>query len=288
MDVVRTVSDLAGRDERQPLLVMASPNDRELLERAVARLELPAGEVEHLEHRSVRPLLKSDGDRSVLLAVLAGRGAVVIPFTVCATPGGILIVCEQPAVLDPVLAAVAGIDGPGAIARALAEVGRISEDNLEALGDEIEQGDHLVVGYLSQQQRKSAIRLRARLVAINNLFAAQRRLIARDEEFAQQNPGTRDVLRIAASRFGYVCDVASRQYASLGDALDQQSVSVTERLTLVNTIFLPLTLVASFFGMNFAWMTDRITGVSSFVLLGMVTPVLLALATVLGLRRLVR
>jgi magnesium transporter len=43
---------------------------------------------------------------------------------------------------------------------------------------------------------------------------------------------------------------------------------VTERLTVVATIFLPLTVVTGFFGMNFEWMVDRIDTVGAFLVLG--------------------
>jgi magnesium transporter len=41
-----------------------------------------------------------------------------------------------------------------------------------------------------------------------------------------------------------------------------------ERLTIVATIFLPLTFVTGFFGMNFDWMIHRISSLDAFILLG--------------------
>ncbi len=44
--------------------------------------------------------------------------------------------------------------------------------------------------------------------------------------------------------------------------------SVMERLTIVATVFLPLSVLTGFFGMNFGWMVRHIGSFADFMILG--------------------
>ncbi len=39
---------------------------------------------------------------------------------------------------------------------------------------------------------------------------------------------------------------------------------VVRRLTVIATLFMPLTFITGFFGMNFAWLVNRITTLGAF------------------------
>ena len=62
--------------------------------------------------------------------------------------------------------------------------------------------------------------------------------------------------------------------AVLGVRQNEISVSqneVTKKLTLVATIFLPLSFIAGFFGMNFGWMVDHVNTFAAFAGYGLGT-----------------
>ncbi len=73
-------------------------------------------------------------------------------------------------------------------------------------------------------------------------------------------------------------------------SVEQNNISVRqnatmEQLTIMATIFLPLTFLTGFFGMNFLWLTNHITSFWVFVLAGVGSLVLSCLALYMWFRR---
>lgn len=77
-------------------------------------------------------------------------------------------------------------------------------------------------------------------------------------------------------------DAASQ---ALSNALQVKLNETSYRLTIVATIFLPLTFITGFFGMNFEWMVGEVDSAAAFWLLGVGSILLLLIALVFfGLR----
>jgi magnesium transporter len=84
--------------------------------------------------------------------------------------------------------------------------------------------------------------------------------------------------------FEHVDEQVNRLVASVdaaangaGMLLDLQLNERAYLISLLATIFAPLTFLTGFFGMNFAWMTDQIDTQIAFWLVGIVVPIALAL-----------
>jgi hypothetical protein len=288
MDIVE---DLAALRERagasSAVCVLARPGDRPLIDQAIAEL--------HMDHEpSVagprpprRPFAHVDGDHAVAVAFLVSAGGEPLPVDLDAAPGHLVVVGDG-AALDVVGPAVrAAADGRAAFVEALVALAHRSEDVVEDLADAAERGAAGTAGYRSAPERRVIGRMRTELFTLQALCLAQHRLLAPGGELSEELPrSARPRLRKAAAAYEAAGASAARSYALLGDVLAQQSAVVTERLTLVSTIFLPLTVATGFFGMNFGWMVRHIGTPAAFVALGILLPLVIAAVTLVLIRRL--
>lgn len=204
--------------------------------------------------------------------------------------GDRMLVLAEPEALEILRDAAEEADGTreAVVAMLLAAAHR-GEEVLDELEDASERFEDESDGYAAAPQRRLLGRTRADLFRIQEAQAAMHRLCTPDEQLSQElSKDLHRRLRRAATEFDANRSAAARLHAMLGDLLDEQSTVVNERLTLVATIFLPLTLATGFFGMNFGWMQERTGSLAAFVLLGIVLPALATLLTLAMVRVLTR
>jgi Mg2+ and Co2+ transporter CorA len=90
-----------------------------------------------------------------------------------------------------------------------------------------------------------------------------------------------DVERRFHERIEWASDAIHNHSAALARRQGQQ----INRLTVVASIFLPLTFITGYFGMNFYWMINVVGSAAAFVALGIVFPAMSVALSVVWLKR---
>jgi magnesium transporter len=163
---------------------------------------------------------------------------------------------------------------------------------LDDFMDAIEEG---VLSKPGEEQMRRVFETKRELVRLRKVIVPQRDLMASIANGVAGLPGTDDeserYFRDVYDHLIRLTDAIDGSRDLLTSLMDVylSTVSnrlndVVKRLTVIATIFLPLTFIAGFFGQNFGWMVDRIGGLPAFVGLGIGTQ-LLALAALLTIFR---
>jgi hypothetical protein len=287
MKIVEDINDAEARRLGGPVAVMVRSADDPRVQRTATTLGL-AWDSDLLKRAGSRPRVHVDDDRIGAVFFTANEQMQPIAIRILGGRRGVLIVAPDD-VLDSLRQVVQGVDGDGTVALAavLLWLGHQAEGGLDNVATRVRELESRALGYSSASERRQMNQMRAQLMGLQQLYAAHARLLASDEDLARatSDPGG-PLLRRARTAYDGATDSAARLYAFLGDALTQQSLIASERLTLVATIFAPLTVLTAFFGMNFGWLVDQIGTATAFVLLGLVTPALLTIGTSILIRRL--
>jgi magnesium transporter len=174
--------------------------------------------------------------------------------------------------------------------RVLEALGDSLRELVEEHGAEVERLEELAFERPTGAERRRMSELRSELFRIQQIVVPQRDMLARGGDLLETLPGLerdfarhpfRDVhddLVLTANQIAYLREVLAE---SINVLLNQMA----GRLTIVATIFLPLTFATGFFGMNFGWLVRHIDSAATFFVLGiggMILP--LVIATVLLVR----
>jgi magnesium transporter len=117
--------------------------------------------------------------------------------------------------------------------------------------------------------------------------------------FEKMDPRLRGYFRDVTDHLLYVHEEVVAQREALGSALEanvslmsvrQNEIAVRQndiakQLTIVATVFLPLTFITGFFGQNFGWLTGHVNTFSDFVFLGIGAMLLPCLILLLWFKR---
>ena len=146
--------------------------------------------------------------------------------------------------------------------------------------DEIEALEDAIVAEPHERQVNEVLQLRRRISPMRRKAAEQRDLFTSVGDVIDRLPGLeRDTagnqFRDVSDHLHRTADLLESQRDRLAGALqlyssisDNRLNRVTERLTLVATVFLPLTWTVGFFGQNFGWLVSHVGGLGSFLIWG--------------------
>jgi magnesium transporter len=167
---------------------------------------------------------------------------------------------------------------------------------LDNLDDRMERLDGEIFDRPQPSQLEEIVTLRRQLVTLRRVVTPQRDLLARGVDDILEIPGLeadsrnyfRDVydhaIRISDQIDSYRDLLAGTRDAYLS-VVSNRLNQITKQLTVVATIFLPLSFIVGFFGQNFKWMVVNIDSEADFIVLGMCSLVLSVIGLLFWFRR---
>jgi magnesium transporter len=150
---------------------------------------------------------------------------------------------------------------------------------LESIDDELDGLEEAIIAAPTDEQLARLFRLKRALSGLRRLVGPARDVFQRAPEQIAALPGfdrdTHDYFRDVYDRLLRTSEQIDSYRDVLTSAMDVYlSMSsnrlnvVMQRLTLIATVFLPLTFVTGFFGQNFGWLVGHINGFASFLAFG--------------------
>ena len=167
---------------------------------------------------------------------------------------------------------------------------------LSALDDKIDELEDTVVEHPDDAQLQLLFHLKRRLVDWRKVVTPQRDMLARLATGVVELPGmNEDAERYFRDVYDHlirISDLIDSYRDLLSGAMDVYLSTVSnrlneimKRLTIVATIFMPLTFIVGFFGMNFTWMVRTVEGFWPFFWLALVLQIVVVAGMLVWFRR---
>ncbi len=150
---------------------------------------------------------------------------------------------------------------------------------LSAVDDQIDQLEDQIIAGPTDEQLQTVFGLKRTLVQMRRVVTPQRDLAARtiDEivDLPGLDPDTKDYFRDVYDHLIRISDLIDSYRDLLTGAMDVYLSTVSNRLnvvmkqlTIVATIFLPISALTGFFGQNFGWLVNHLKSLPVFLCFG--------------------
>jgi magnesium transporter len=168
---------------------------------------------------------------------------------------------------------------------------------LSDMDDQIDDLETAILEHPSDTELEQLFALKRQLVAMRKVITPQRDLFARSIDQIAELPGLqldeRDYFRDVYDHLIRISDLIDSYRDLLSGATDlylstisNRQNEITKQLTVIATIFLPLSFITGFFGQNFGYMvTDLIRSDWSFWVVGVGSMIATCIALLLFFRR---
>ena len=167
---------------------------------------------------------------------------------------------------------------------------------LAALDDQIDELEDEILQAPTDEQLGRLFDMKRNLIVMRKVVTPERDVFATLVSSADVIPGmTPDYERYFRDVYDHlirVSDLVDSYRDLLSGALDTHLSTVSNRLnvvmkqlTIIATVFLPLSFLTGFFGQNFGWMIGRITSLSAFWFAGVGSQIVVATALLIMFRR---
>lgn len=167
---------------------------------------------------------------------------------------------------------------------------------LARLDDEIDELEDDILRRPTEEQLGQLFDMKRSLIAMRKVVTPQRdmfsTLLTGTDLLPGITPETERYFRDLYDHLIRVSDLVDSYRDLLSGAMDTHLSTVSNRLnvvmkqlTIIATVFLPLSFLTGFFGQNFAWMVNRITSLPAFVGIGIGIQVLVVVALVVLFRQ---